>query len=682
MTTAMEFMKSKGNGSFPFALFLAAGFFGYLLPVIGYFSSVPGDLADARFNNAILEHLYRWVIGQDRSLWSPPFFYPFERALAFSDNHFGSAAPYIVFRWLGFPREIAYDLWFVVGGLLNYLAGFFVLRRLGFSNLAASGGAFIFAFSLPTHLHQEAHSQLLYRFAVPLAVLGVYRALDTGRLFHFWHVFFWTAVQFYCSIYLGVFLVYLLGSIILAALLSRSGFGKVTRMIKSIVGESTFGVICLVVIAVLSVLAVGWLLYAYQMVAREYGFSRPVSEISPMLPRLESYLISDASLLSSWIGRWIMDTPFRWEHQMFIGIGPMVVVISGIFVALMSSQKRESGRVAFISFVLLVIGTLHIGEHSFYLWLLKIPGVGSIRAVSRIILVMMLPLAILGSVGIDRIKDVEVFQGRRRMLLLIIGLVFLLGAEPVFSRHYNEPISAWRDRIAALKKLLPNRLVDRPILYVSQSLAEPYYFTELDAMLLAQDVGIPTLNGASGNDPPGYIKPEPCISPMNRVYAYANFRRIPRAGVENLASHIVFLSPEPCKGLPIVMSEKMVLPSQAKLIRIAISNVDSAGKKFSVTITNHSAEIFTSLSPNGVMRLSWRFVPLNEKGAPIEFPGWNARKEWMFAVQPGESVSGVVEADFQNLRRPYRIEVSLVQEGVAWLHDLGMPVGYIVESEI
>ena len=50
----------------------------------------PGDLADTRFNNIILEHDYQWLIGSQESLWDPPFFYPAKNMLAGGDNHLGT----------------------------------------------------------------------------------------------------------------------------------------------------------------------------------------------------------------------------------------------------------------------------------------------------------------------------------------------------------------------------------------------------------------------------------------------------------------------------------------------------------------------------------------------------------------------------------------------------------------
>lgn len=42
-----------------FSVFLAAGTFAYLLRAVDYFTAVPGDLNDARFNSVILEHVFQ-----------------------------------------------------------------------------------------------------------------------------------------------------------------------------------------------------------------------------------------------------------------------------------------------------------------------------------------------------------------------------------------------------------------------------------------------------------------------------------------------------------------------------------------------------------------------------------------------------------------------------------------------
>ena len=47
-----------------FVLLFIIGLFGYLLPAVGLFTMIPGDLGDARFNSVVLEHGFQWLTGQ------------------------------------------------------------------------------------------------------------------------------------------------------------------------------------------------------------------------------------------------------------------------------------------------------------------------------------------------------------------------------------------------------------------------------------------------------------------------------------------------------------------------------------------------------------------------------------------------------------------------------------------
>ncbi len=194
------------------ALIFSAGFVGYVLKSSDWFRAIPGDLLDARFNSVILEHLFQWLTGIAPKLWSPAFFYPYENALAFSDNHFGSGWVYILFRLGHLPREQAFLGWFIFGNVFNFWSSYYIFRRFNFSIVASSIGAFIYAFGLPA-LSKEAHAQLLYRFAVPLSFFSMYQFLQKNRLIDIVRTIFWLIIQFFCSIYLGVFLIYLLGAL-------------------------------------------------------------------------------------------------------------------------------------------------------------------------------------------------------------------------------------------------------------------------------------------------------------------------------------------------------------------------------------------------------------------------------------------------------------------------------------
>src|SRR5437763_12330393 len=129
---------------------------------------IPGDLVDARFNNYVLEHGYRWLTGRDPTFWDAPFFLPEPNVVAYSDCHLGTLPLYAPFRFAGAGRETAFQLWALTLFGLNYLSCAWVLRRLGFGRAAAAAGAYAFAFGLPA-VGQISHLQLAPRFLVPPA---------------------------------------------------------------------------------------------------------------------------------------------------------------------------------------------------------------------------------------------------------------------------------------------------------------------------------------------------------------------------------------------------------------------------------------------------------------------------------------------------------------------------------
>jgi len=187
------------------AALLALGF--CLIPLLQTcgLKCFPGDLGDARFNDVVLEHFYRWMTGQQRSLISPSYFYPMPGALTFSDNHWGSAWIYSIFRMIGADRYQAFDLWYLSAFIANFVATNYVFRRLGFSVVASAVGAFAFTFAMPV-VAKYGHAQLVWRALIPLALLCWQRFRETSAVRWVGRLAITVALQFFVSIYLGYFL--------------------------------------------------------------------------------------------------------------------------------------------------------------------------------------------------------------------------------------------------------------------------------------------------------------------------------------------------------------------------------------------------------------------------------------------------------------------------------------------
>jgi hypothetical protein len=86
------------------------------------------------------------------------------------------------------------------------------------------------------------------------------------------------------------------------------------------------------------------------------------------------------------------------------------------------------------------------------------------------------------------------------MALLVLGLLL---AEYSMIRMPISSKAEWRAQIMEANKAVPDNLASDSILFLAQ--ASPSFFVhEIDAMWVAMLRGVKTLNGYSGNYPPGY----------------------------------------------------------------------------------------------------------------------------------------------------------------------------------
>lgn len=657
-------------------LIFCIGFFGYVMHTTDWFRAIPGDLVDARFNSVILEHLYQWVRGFTPKLWSPTFFYPFENVLAFSDNHFGSGWAYIIFRFAGFERESAFIAWFVLGNVMNFWVTYYVLRKLGFSIVAAGAGAFVFTFALPA-LVKEAHAQLTYRFAVPLACLTLIKGLQTKSSMSFAQSLFWLAVQFYCSVYNGVFLTYLLFTTLLAfagysVQSFMTGWSQGWRRQSARKKTESIGLF------LFSLWAIFWLIYQYRTISSQYGFVREISETLAMIPRPNAYLLADQSALTGWIGQLIPKTLMRHEQQMFFGLGVYLIAAFGLWQLWIRRTGRVIVRITSIALLILMLMTLSIHGVSAYELFLRLPGVGSIRAVSRVALVMLFPLGLIVASAFDWVVAYQKIRSLRWPLL--IWMIVVLTIESIYYRPYHTSVDSWTKQQAELRARLPPEIPLDAVLYISSSPKDPQpEIVEVGAMILAQDLGIPTLNGYSGNIPPGYLKPDACIDFGARIESYSELNPVLKYILDTLKSRVLLINQVPCSS-PVVRPTNEEIGQQiASNIKLSVTggvmnNVSGRVVDATVSIKNQTDRTFSTLSKRGPIRLSWRFVTLAPDGRALSQPAWATRKEMIFSLLPGMTHTEHLQLEPPTHSGTYRLEISLVQDGIVWFHDVGMQI--------
>jgi hypothetical protein len=132
-----------------------------------------------------------------------------------------------------------------------------------------------------------------------------------------------------------------------------------------------------------------------------------------------------------------------------------------------------------------------------------------------------------------------------------------------------------------------------------------------------------------------------------------------------------------CDGEPVIPFKGSVNTDQVKQIKLTVTDVKMSNRQLrsTVIVSNESGQNSNTVSISGApVRLSWRFIHISNDGVRLSNPGWDARKDLTWTIPPGKNRQVSLAVDLPVVPGSYLFEVSMVQEGVAWFHDLGMKV--------
>jgi len=663
-----------------FGLFFVA-FFALPYAQLDHLSMMPGDIGDARLNNYFLENIYQYIRGNSSSLVNLSFFYPFPYVLGFSDNLFGSAPVYLLARFFSAQSDTAYQVWFLVGYVVNFMAAYYALRRLGGSALASIVGALIFTFALPTTAH-AGHAQLHYRFGLPLTIVFFAEFLNEKASRTLIVSGAWLVWQFYAGIYMGFFTLLLIAAMVsihigYEIVKNKRSLSAVARdfteswILQPIYKKSLF-IIMLALLLILMIL----LFYPYLQVSHLYGAKRSWGEIASMLPRPASYFLSDASFLwANSDSKAFSNIPMRHEHQMFIGVLPLLLALLGFLVG---SRARDGATFTLMAGMIgvTIASTLYLGGFSLWYFLHKLPLASAIRAITRLDQAILFPVAYLVVVAVDDLKA-KFEWGVKAIVVLLLPLIIF---EFSMTSMSTSPKDIWRHRINTAEQLIPPNLSKDAIIFIAQRKG-PFFADELDAMWVALKQGLPTLNGYSGLFPPAYSLEygNDCAELPKRILSYLRF--IGEEGnvgaYQKLITRVVPIGFSGCNPdwlisppqLTSSMREYGVDEFKALSYEYVGRGHDLGKTYVNIKIVNSSSQAFSAISAIGKpIRLSWRFV--DASGEPLS--SWDARKDLPFDIPANGSLEVSIPINPQAAINGKTLQVSSVQELVFWGHDVGI----------
>lgn len=500
MSEAQQGKPSRlGEWLIPIAVCVLGLFLAFYPMLLSGFGRMMTDPGDSRFNAYVLEHGYRWITGDPlhRSFWDPPIFFPAPNTAAYSDVLLGVAPFYWVWRWAGVGPDAAFQYWMLTMSVLTYLAAYLPLRRtLRVGALPAAMGAFLFAFG-SSRLAQVGHQQLLGHFYAAIAVWAVIAVFEAHQSGKPWQargciviVFVCLAAQLWAGYYLGWFLGLGLGVGVVWALVLPA----YRRPLLAVLRAYPFTFLAAAGLCALLLLPLG----SHYLAAAASVSRRKYIDAFNTMPHWSLWLYQGAdNWLYGWtrLNAWIPAGQF--EHEKQIGIGLVALGLVGF--GLWKERELPIARLlALGGLTLILVAQFLSHERVLCKWyFFHFPGAYSVRVVSRLGLLMLIPAAVGMALALQWLL------GKRRLLWLALCTVVVLEqgrAMPSYDRRETQ------ERLRMLAAAVDPQC---DAFLITPERGNPREF-DVDAMWVSLLLRKRTVNGYSGNQPKAWpLVPDP-----------------------------------------------------------------------------------------------------------------------------------------------------------------------------
>jgi hypothetical protein len=435
----------------------------YSPTLLSFGARVQTDLGDTRFVHFLLEHGWRALTGSG-SYWDLPIFYPDgHNTLAWSENLTGVAPLYWLWRAVGFSEDAAFQLWLPTLTTLNFVAGYFLLRRpLALSRVASSVGAWLFAFAA-LRTNQMAHQQLMPVFFSAWAVHALVRLHQTKRWG--WAALAGAAVggQLVASVYLGWFLVFGLG------LFGLCGLSVACQ--RAMFWRHAF-----------SAVVAGALFLPIYVHYRSTGFHWTYEDAAPYVAQWRDFLRFGP-------GSWLSSDDTNIEHRLGLGLVTAAASVAGLVLSRRWDLLRASAALCVLAVMCWPL-----------VWRF-VPGASGVRTPCRVLELLLFPAAIGLALLVERLPRMP-----PELWGLLLAAVFVeqgvttLSFDKAENRRHIDSVAAKVHTSC------------EAFIYGSEHPRQPRDYYQLDAMWASLETGVPTVSGYSGHMPPGWP-----FAQLNRV---------------------------------------------------------------------------------------------------------------------------------------------------------------------
>lgn len=194
-----------------------------------------GDPLDARLVGYLLEWGYLHFQGAavpSGDLWSPPFFYPVQSVLAYSENLFSGYLFYFPLRWIGLEPASSLFAFHLLQLSLTPVVSYLCLRAMRLGRWPSLVGAGVFSWGWIRYSHY-GHIQFAAGYPIPLFFTALYFAFHRRRPSAVALAAWTFLLTWHLSLYTAIFLI--LGTVFLLGvqLVVPGGAREMSRVLRS-----------------------------------------------------------------------------------------------------------------------------------------------------------------------------------------------------------------------------------------------------------------------------------------------------------------------------------------------------------------------------------------------------------------------------------------------------------------
>jgi hypothetical protein len=459
-----------------------------------------GDPFDSRLHIILHEHWWRWFNGLV-SFRDTEFFYPFDKALGFSDVFFTQGIIYSIFRFIGFGLPTSWTLTTILLLVIGNLGWVFVARKYIKNYILqillvlafVSSLSFVYYFTFNPNI--VGYSYLSW---IALFINNIIEEKNSKNKNRKISVFISLILIYALSCWYGAFFVILIISAraLFEVIFNFDSFKQNVKKINFI-----FNIRQYLVQLPVQVFLVWLFIYVYVSVVNQP--KRPTDELfrnSPRIHLLPNGSNVDGTKLSGSIFKdlyLLLGLDFEKEYGIGIGIFTLLLGIFITFYGIVKKLYSKNQKLWILTFLSVYLYFVVFFERFslHQLFFENIPGFNSIRCPSRYVIL----LGFFIIFGIFYTFDAMVKKSNK----IKIGVIFL--SFILLFDQYRSPFKGWDPEVLINTDLMSQKEeIKKNCDYFYYDFPGGWWYDQIEAMTFAIQVGVPTVNGYTGAFPVGY----------------------------------------------------------------------------------------------------------------------------------------------------------------------------------